>query len=122
MPASQAGRRRFESGRPLSQAGPQSRAGLAFSPERRHFLGMRAVTPVALAAALSSGLGDPPLAAQGRFAPPQPPCELPAGHFKVNGGILYLRTAAEKPAQRDAQLAQARKVLTEAILENQQDK
>jgi len=83
---------------------------------------MRAVARAALVT-LSSGLcGGVPLAAQGRFVPPQPPCELPAGHFKVNGGVLYLRTAAEKPIQRDQQLVQAKKVLTEAIVENQQGK
>ncbi len=72
--------------------------------------------------ALAVSLLGLPLAAQGRWVPPQPPCDLSAGHFKVTGGLLYLKTAAEKPAQRDQQLAQARKVLTEAIVENQQDK
>src|SRR5207253_2162394 len=36
--------------------------------------------------------------------------------------ILYLKTAAEKPERRDQQLEQARKVLTEAIVQNAQDK
>jgi tetratricopeptide (TPR) repeat protein len=71
---------------------------------------------------IASVAAPPPVRAQGRWVPPQPPCELPAGHFKVNGGVLYLKTAAEKPGQRDQQLAQARKVLTEAIVANQQDK
>jgi len=44
------------------------------------------------------------------------------GHFKVNGGILYLKTAAEKASQRDHQLEEARKVLTEAITQNGQDR
>src|SRR5437867_5074641 len=87
---------------------------------------MRAATPVALvalAATFSWALLAPlPLVAQGRWVPPQPPCELQAGHFKVNGGVLYLKTAAEKPIQRDQQLPQAKKVLTEAIVQNQQDK
>src|SRR5438034_6581896 len=77
---------------------------------------MRAVTRVALAA-LCSGLSAAPasLWGQGQWVPPQPPCDLPAGHFKVTGGVLYLKNAAEKPNQRDQQLAQARKVLTDVI-------
>jgi len=54
--------------------------------------------------------------------PPQPPCDLPAGHFKVTGGVLYLKNAAEKPNQRDQQLAQARKVLTDVIAQDHQEK
>ncbi len=81
------------------------------------------VALVALAATFSWALLAPlPLVAQGRWVPPQPPCDLPAGHFKVTGGLLYLKTAAEKPAQRDQQLGQAKKVLTEAIVQDQQDK
>src|SRR2546422_6747359 len=82
---------------------------------------MRAVTRVALAA-LCSGLSAAPasLWGQGQWVPPQPPCDLPAGHFKVTGGVLYLKNAAEKPNQRDQQLAQARKVLTEAIAQDHQ--
>src|SRR2546422_610412 len=84
---------------------------------------MGAVTRVALAA-LCSGLSAAPasLWGQGQWVPPQPPCDLPAGHFKVTGGVLYLKNAAEKPNQRDQQLAQARKVLTEAIAQDHQEK
>src|SRR3989442_2023272 len=84
---------------------------------------MRAVTRVALAE-LCSGLSAAPasLGGQGQWVPPQPPCDLPAGHFKVTGGVLYLKNAAEKPNQRDQQLAQARKVLTEAIAQDHQEK
>src|SRR5438034_879950 len=59
---------------------------------------MRAVTRVALAA-LCSGLSAAPasLWGQGQWVPPQPPCDLPARPFKVTGGVLYLKTAAEKP-------------------------
>jgi hypothetical protein len=78
---------------------------------------MRAVTRAALLTLLAT-----PLAGQGRWVAPQPPCDLPAGHFKVNGGLLYLKTAAEKPSQKDQQLAQAKKVLTEAIVQDHQDK
>ena len=84
---------------------------------------MRAVTRVALAA-LCSGLSVAPasLWGQGQWVPPQPPCDLPAGHFKVTGGVLYLKNAAEKPNQRDQQLAQARKVLTDVIAQDHQEK
>lgn len=78
-------------------------------------------TPLVLTALCCVGLAGP-LVAQGGWVTPQPPCELSAGHFKVNGGILYLKTAAEKPERRDQQLEQARKVLTEAIVQNAQDK
>src|SRR2546425_2813862 len=125
MPASQAGRRGFESHRPLFRGRHRNpMPALRFGPRRRHFYpAMRAVTRVALAA-LCSGLSAAPasLWGQGQWVPPQPPCDLPAGHFKVTGGVLYLKNAAEKPNQRDQQLAQARKVLTEAIAQDHQEK
>src|SRR5438094_498959 len=82
---------------------------------------MRCTCLILIAAVCCAGLTGP-LFAQGGWVTPQPPCELSAGHFKVNGGILYLKTAAEKPERRDQQLEQARKVLTEAIVQNAQDK
>src|SRR3989475_632390 len=63
-----------------------------------------------------------PLLAQGGWITPQPPCEISAAHFKVNGGVLPLKAAAEKPDQRTGQLAEARRVLVEAILQDKQDK
>src|SRR2546423_6432147 len=63
-----------------------------------------------------------PLLAQGSWVTPQPPCEISAAHFKVNGGVLHLKAAAEKPDQRTGQLAEARRVLVEAILQDKQDK
>src|SRR5438132_1291739 len=63
-----------------------------------------------------------PLLAQGGWVAPQPPCEISAAHFKVNGGVLHLKAAAEKPDQRTGQLAEARRVLVEAILQDKQDK
>lgn len=63
-----------------------------------------------------------PVAGQGTWVPPQPPCEINPGHFKVNGGVLYLKTAAEKPTQRESQLGKAKDVLTQAILQDKQDK
>src|SRR5436309_10822008 len=62
-----------------------------------------------------------PLLAQG-WVPPQPPCEISAAHFKVNGGVLHLKTAAEKPDQRNGQLAEAHRVLVEAIVRGKQEK
>src|SRR5437773_2522935 len=63
-----------------------------------------------------------PLLAQGGWVTPQPPCEISASHFKVNGGVLHLKAAAAKPDQRSGQLAEARRVLVEAILQDKQDK
>jgi len=63
-----------------------------------------------------------PLLAQGGWVTPQPPCELSAAHFKVNGGVLHLKAAAEKPDQRNGQLAEAGRVLVAAILQDKQDK
>src|SRR5438128_71269 len=63
-----------------------------------------------------------PLLAQGGWVTPHPPCEISAAHFKVNGGVLHLKAAAEKPDQRTGQLAEGRRVLVEAILQDKQDK
>jgi tetratricopeptide repeat protein len=82
---------------------------------------MRSV-PSLVFAALASGLPAARLPAQDRWVTPQPPCAIGPGHFKVNGGVLHLKAAAEKASQRDQQLDQARDVLTEAILRNGQDK
>jgi hypothetical protein len=70
--------------------------------------------------ALAGGLSAVPLSAQAGWVPPQPPCELPPGPSKVNNGIQALRAAAEKPELHDQQLGQARKLLTEAIVQDNQ--
>src|SRR4029077_13129924 len=80
---------------------------------------MRAVVRVTLFAFLG-GLPTAQLHAQGTWVPPQPPCELPAAPSKVSNGMQALRNAVEKPEQRDQQLAQARKLLTEAIVQDNQ--
>src|SRR5947207_905670 len=82
---------------------------------------MRPVTALHMMLALSACFAAP-LFAQGGWVTPQPPCEISAAHFKVNGGVLHLKAAAEKPDQRDRQLAEARKVLVEAIVLDKQDK
>jgi tetratricopeptide (TPR) repeat protein len=51
-------------------------------------------------------------------------CDLKPGHFKVNSGVLYLRSAAETKFEdkRQRDLKDANKVLTEAITQNDQGK
>ena len=80
---------------------------------------MRAVRFLTLLA-LAGGLSAVPLSAQGGWVPPQPPCDLPPGPSKVSNGMQALRAATEKPEQRDQQLGQARKLLTEAIVQDNQ--
>src|SRR5882672_171974 len=80
---------------------------------------MRAVARVAVLA-LATGLLGVSLAAQAGWAPPRPPCELIPGNSKVDKGMQALRGAAEKPDQRDPQLAQAKKALGEAIAQDNQ--
>src|SRR5882762_7476479 len=80
---------------------------------------MRAVARVAVLA-LATGLPGVPLAAQAGWGPPRPPCELIPANSKVEKGIQALRGAAEKPDQRDPQLAQAKKNLGEAIVQDNQ--
>ena len=72
--------------------------------------------PVACAAfaALCFGFVAVPIAAQGHWVPPQPPCDLSPGHAKVNGGLRTLKDAVEKPDRPDHQLAQARQEIGRA--------
>ncbi len=65
--------------------------------------------------------GAAPLAGQ-TWTPPQPPCDIKAGHFRVNSAIVNLKTAAEKPNTRDRMLRQTVDVLTRAITGDAQDK
>ena len=80
---------------------------------------MRAVARVAVLT-LATGLPRVPLAAQAGWEPPRLPCELVPANPNVDKGIQFLRGAAEKPDQRDLQLAQAKKVLSEAIVQGNQ--
>ena len=54
----------------------------------------------------------------------QPKCDLKAGHFLVNSGVLYLKNAAETKFddQRQKDLRQAKDVLVQAITSKGQDK
>ena len=65
--------------------------------------------------------GAVPLAGQ-TWIPPQPPCDIKAGHFRVNSAIVNLKTAAEKPNTKDRMLRQTLDVLTRAITGDGQDK
>src|SRR5437870_5445377 len=80
---------------------------------------MRAVARVAVLT-LATGLPRVPLAAQAGWEPPRLPCELVPANSNVDKGILFLRGAAEKPDQRDPQLAQAKKSLTDALVQDKQ--
>jgi tetratricopeptide (TPR) repeat protein len=71
-------------------------------------------TLLSLLAAFAPGL----LGAQGGaqvWVPPQPPCDIKAGHFRITSAIIDLQAAAQKPTMRDRMLSQAQDVLTRAI-------
>jgi tetratricopeptide (TPR) repeat protein len=74
---------------------------------------------VLVLAALGGAL---PLAARQTWTPPQPPCDLKAGHFRVNSAIVDLRSAAQQPITRDRMLQQTLDVLTRTITGDGQDK
>lgn len=81
-------------------------------PPRTRFLGL-------LALVLHPGA----LAAQAReWVPPQPPCDIKAGHFRVNSAVVDLQSAVTKPNTRDRMLAAAKDVLTRSITADKQDK
>jgi len=69
-----------------------------------------------------AALGAAPLAAQQPWTPPQPPCDIKAGHFRVNSAIVNLRSAAQQPITRDRMLQQTLDVLTRTITGDAQDK
>jgi tetratricopeptide (TPR) repeat protein len=64
------------------------------------------------------------LAMQGtqQWIPPQPPCDIKAGHFRVNSAIVDLQSAASKPLTRDRMLSETRDILNRAITIDKQDK
>src|SRR5258705_1217089 len=76
---------------------------------------------VLVLAALSALPGAAPLAGQA-WTPPQPPCDIKAGHFRVNSAIVNLKTAAENPNNRDRMLRQTLDVLSRTISGDGQDK
>src|SRR2546427_11092065 len=80
---------------------------------------MRAVARVAVLT-LATGLPRVPLAAQAGWEPPRLPCEPVPANSNVDKGIQFLRGAAEKPDQRDPQLAQAKNSPTDAAVQAKQ--
>src|SRR6266542_2552459 len=73
-------------------------------------VGVLVVVPAAVAAQTRS------------WVPPQPPCDIKAGHFRINSAIVDLQSAATKPNTRDRMLQAAQDVLTRSITGDQQDK
>ena len=75
-------------------------------------------------AALSVAAPLRPLGAQAprEWVPPQPPCDIKAGHFRVNSAIVDLQSAASKPLTRDRMLSETKDILTRAITIDKQDK
>jgi hypothetical protein len=61
-------------------------------------------------------------AAQERWVTPK--CDIKPGHFMVNSGLLYLRSATNTnfQAQREKDLRDAQRTLTQAITQNGQEK
>src|SRR5262245_18949797 len=63
------------------------------------------------------------LAAQARgWVPPQAPCDIKPGHFRVNSAVVDLQSAATRPNTRDNMLSAARDVLTRSITADGQEK
>lgn len=70
---------------------------------------------------LLAGLAPAALGAQG-WVPPQPPCDIKPGHFRVNSAVVDLQSAATRPNTRDRMLAAARDVLQRSITADAQEK
>ena len=79
-------------------------------PSRTFFFWLLALAPGALAAQ-----------ARG-WVPPQPPCDIKPGHFRVNSAVVDLQSAATRTNTRDNMLAAARDVLTRSITGDGQEK
>ena len=62
------------------------------------------------------------LAAQAGWVPPQPPCDIKPGHFRVNSAVVDLQSAATRPNTRDRMLAATKDVLTRSITGDGQEK
>ncbi len=78
---------------------------------------MRRPAPLALAVLVCAA---PPTLGSQTWTSPRPPCDVEAGHFRVNSAIVNLKTAAEKPTQRDRMLGQAQDVLSRALTQDKQ--
>ena len=64
--------------------------------------------------AFVAALAPAALGAQG-WVPPQPPCDIKPGHFRINSAVVNLQSAATRPNTRDRMLAATRDVLTRSI-------
>jgi lipopolysaccharide biosynthesis regulator YciM len=63
------------------------------------------------------------LLAQAReWVPPQPPCDIKPGHFRLNSVVVNLQSAATRPNTRDRMLAATKDVLNRSITVDGQDK
>ncbi len=62
------------------------------------------------------------LVAQAAWVPPQAPCDIAPGFFRLNSVPVNFRIAATQPNQRDHLLAQTLDVLTRSIRDDHQDK
>lgn len=62
------------------------------------------------------------LAVQAGWVPPQPPCDIKPGHFRLTSVPVNLKTAAERPNTRERMLQQTQDVLLRAITGDGQDK
>lgn len=78
----------------------------------------RLILPVLTAVSLASAL-----AGQGANIWLPPKCEVKgSNHFLVNGGLLHLKSATEKPANRERDLKDAQQSLIQAVTTAGQDK
>src|SRR6266540_1164642 len=62
------------------------------------------------------------LVAQAAWVPPQAPCDIAPGFFRLNSVPVNFRMPARQPNQRDHLLAQTLGVLTPSIRDDHQDK
>ena len=78
----------------------------------------RAAITVIFACVIASSLG-----AQARgWVPPQAPCDIKPGFFRINSAVVDLQSAATQPRTRDNMLHQAQDVLVRSITGDAQDK
>src|ERR1051325_545825 len=78
----------------------------------------RAAITVIFACVIASSLG-----AQARgWVPPQAPCDIKPGFFRINSAVVDLQSAATQPRTRDNMLHQAQDVLVRSIPGDAQDK
>jgi cytochrome c-type biogenesis protein CcmH/NrfG len=62
------------------------------------------------------------LAAQTPWVPPQPPCEITPGFYRLNSVPVNLKIASQRPEQRDHLLAQSLDVLVRSIRDDHQER